>query len=32
MAQTEEEVQASLDAQIAEMASPSIVGKVPSSW
>ena len=32
LAQTEEEVQASLDAQIAEMASPSIVGKVPSSW
>ena len=31
MSQTEEEVQASLDAQIAEMASPSIVGKVPSS-
>ena len=32
LVQTEEEVQASLDAQIDEMASPSIVGKVPSSW
>ena len=32
MAQTEEEVQATLDAQISEMASPSIVGKLPSSW
>mgnify|MGYP005696739073 FL=1 len=32
IAKTEEEVQASLDAQIVEMASPSIVGKVPSSW
>ena len=32
MAKTEEEVQAQLDAQIAEMATPSIVGKVPSSW
>ena len=32
MAQTEEEVQTTLDAQISEMASPSIVGKLPSSW
>ena len=32
MAKTEEEVQAQLDAQIVEMATPSIVGKVPSSW
>ena len=32
MTKTEEEVQAQLDAQIAEMATPSIVGKVPSSW
>ena len=32
LAKTEEEVQAQLDAQIAEMAAPSIVGKVPSSW
>ena len=29
---TEAEMQANLDAQIAEMATPSIVGKVPSSW
>ena len=32
LAKTEEEVQTLLDAQIAEMATPSIVGKVPSSW
>ncbi len=32
IAQTEEEVQESLDAPSAEMASPSTVGKVPSSW
>ena len=32
MEKTEEEVQTQLDAQIAEMATPSIVGKVPSSW
>ena len=32
MTKTEEEVQTLLDAQIAEMATPSIVGKVPSSW
>ena len=32
MAKTEAEVQTQLDAQITKMATPSIVGKVPSSW
>ena len=32
LAKTEEELQTSLDAQIPEMVTPSIVGKVPSSW
>jgi hypothetical protein len=32
LAQTEEEVQASLDAQITEMASPAMGNRLPSGW